>query len=402
MTRSQQYLIGAILALLGVVVFIFRADLFLIDNRPGLTSILQNFIQPYGLGIFIVLFAYLLSKSFGLKWWVFILVFGLWEATYILVLNYSSKFLSPETKYAKWFGHFRSVALENRSMIQFQGESAQYDKELFYTLKPGTSSFKSYEFNTDYTVNSLGVRDDEASLNMPEILFLGDSFTMGWGVGQSESFPAVFEQITKYKSLNTGISSYGTARESRMMARTKTDSLKAIIIQYHDTDLEENDFFVKNKRLGSRSKEEFDGQVSANNKVRKYYPFKYLKIAAINFVASLQKKGEASSSTEAALAGVYQTFPNYVSDFYQILEETRKVKNVPVVLTYTGSFYTEPRVIESFEKYAQENNIQDVYFVNLAKVLEESDYFYFDDHLNAKGHEKVAKALEEKISEVLK
>jgi lysophospholipase L1-like esterase len=400
MTKSQQYLIGAIIALLGIVVFIFRGDMFVIENRPGLSSLLQNYIQPYGLTIAFLLFAYLLSKSFGLKGWVFILVFAVWELSYIFMFNYGFKWLSPETKYAKWFGHYRGVALENRSMIQFQGESAQYDKELFYTLKPGSSTFKSYEFNTEYNVNALGLRDDSESLENPEVLFLGDSFTMGWGVGQNESFPAVFENKTKYKTLNTGISSYGTARESRMMARTQTDSLKAIIIQYHETDLEENDFYIKNNRLGSRTSEEFDNQVVANNRVLKYYPFKYIKIAVLNFAK--QKTAETANSTEAVLTGAFQTYPNYVNDFYKILGKIHEIKNVPVILTYTGSFYTEPLVIQSFEKYAKENNIQNVHFVNLAGILKDTDYFYFDDHLNASGHQKVGEALAIKIKEILK
>src|SRR5690606_19694091 len=122
---------------------------------------------------------------------------------------------------------------------------------------PGISTFKSFEFNTTYDVNALGVRDDAASLEHPEVIFLGDSFTMGWGVEGEESFPAVFEQNSGLRCLNTGVSSYGTAREMRMLARTQLDSLKAIVIQFHDTDLEENNFYVKNNRLGSRTQSDF-------------------------------------------------------------------------------------------------------------------------------------------------
>jgi lysophospholipase L1-like esterase len=91
-----------------------------------------------------------------------------------------------------------------------------------------------------------------------------------------------------------------------------------------------------------------------------------------------------------------------VNDFYKILGKIHEIKNVPVILTYTGSFYTEPLVIQSFEKYAKENNIQNVHFVNLAGILKDTDYFYFDDHLNASGHQKVGEALAIKIKEILK
>lgn len=392
MTKSQQYLIGAIAALFAVVIFVFRGDMFIIENRPGATDFLKNVIQPYGFGLFFLLFAYLLAKGFNTKWWLFIALFVCWELVYIFVLNFGAGFLPDSSKLTGWLTHFKKVALENRSMVQFQEKTAQFDDELFYTLKPGKSTYKSFEFNTNYKVNSLGVRDDENSLSNPDILFIGDSFTMGWGVEQEQSFPQIFENRSSLKVLNTGISSYGTAREYRMMARTKVDSLKAIIIQYHDTDLEENNYFIKNKRLGTRTQADFDLQVKENKKQLKYYPLKYLKTAMLNTVGNLQKKGE-TSITQEALTGIYTQYPDYLGEFYTILGDIKSLKDVPVIVTYTGSFYTNPKVIREFEAFAVKHGIKDVYFVNMADKLSHEDYFFFDDHINAKGHEKVAAEL---------
>lgn len=396
MTKSQKYLVGAVLALLGMVIFVFRTDLFIIPNRPGVTALLQNRIQPYGFGVCLLLLGYLLAKSLNWKGWVFILFFILWELTYAVVLNFGAGFLPEKAKLSGWLGHFKRVALNHRSMIQFQEESARYDSELFYTLKPGRSGFKSFEFNTSYDVNELGVRDDAASLDQPEVIFLGDSFTMGWGVEQDQAFPAVFEEKSGLKCLNTGISSYGTARELRMLARTQIDSLKAIIIQFHDTDLEENDFYVKNERLGSRTQADFDAQVADNRKYTAWVPFKYLKTALTNAVSSVK----APDATEAALKGDSERFPAFVSQFYSILTEIREISNVPVILTYTGSFYTDPFFLPRFENFAKQLGVKDIYFVNLGPVLNHEDYFYFDDHINARGHEKVADALWAKYQEI--
>lgn len=398
MTKSQKYLIGAVLALLGVVIFVFRADLFTIPNRPGVTALLQTWVQPYGFGLCLLLLGYLLARSFNLKWWVFILLFVVWELTYAVVLNFGAGFLPEKAKLSGWLGHFKRVALNNRSMIQFQEESARYDTELFYTLRPGQSGFKSFEFNTAYDVNELGVRDDASSLQQPAVIFLGDSFTMGWGVEQGESFPAVFEKKSGLKCLNTGVSSYGTAREMRMLARTQTDSLKAIIIQFHDTDLEENNFYIKNKRLGSRTQADFDAQVADNKKYMAKVPFKYLKTALVNAVAGIR----APDPTAEALKGNHDEFPAFLSEFYSILTEIREIKHVPVILTYTGSFYTDPGLIRRFDTYARQHGVEDIHFVNLGPVLNHEDYFYFDDHINARGHEKVADALWTKYREVIK
>lgn len=398
MTKSQKYLIGAVLALLGAVIFVFRADLFVISNRPGVTALLQNWVQPYGFGVCLLLLGYLLARSFNLKWWIFILVFVVWELTYVMVLNFGAGFLPDKAKLTGWLTHFKRVGLSHRSMIQFQEESAQYDNELFYTLKPGQSGFKSFEFNTTYRVNELGVRDDAASLDHPEVIFLGDSFTMGWGVEQDQSFPAVFEAKSGLKCLNTGVSSYGTAREMRMLARTQTDSLKAIVIQFHDTDLEENNFYIKNHRLGSRTRADFDAQVADNKKYVARVPFKYLKTALVNAVAGMK----APDATEAALKGNPDEFPAFLPEFYSILAEIRQISEVPVILTYTGSFYTDPEMIQKFEKYANQQGVKDIHFVNLGPVLDYEDYFYFDDHINAKGHEKVADVLWTKYREAIK
>lgn len=383
---------------MGVVIFVFRTDLFILPNRPGVTALLQNRIQPYGFGVCLLLLGYLLAKSLNWKGWVFILFFIVWELTYVVILNFGAGFLPEKTKLSGWLAHFKRVALNHRSMIQFQEESARYDSELFYTLKPGSSGFKSFEFNTSYNVNELGVRDDAASLEQPAVIFLGDSFTMGWGVEQEESFPAVFEKKSGLKSLNTGVSSYGTARELRMLARTKTDSLKAIIIQFHDTDLEENDFYIKNERLGSRTRADFDAQVADNRKYTSWFPFKYLRTALVNAVSAFK----APDATEEALKGNSERFPAFVSQFYSILTEIREIKDVPVILTYTGSFYTDPDYLTRFENFAKQLGVRDIHFVNLGPLMNHEDYFYFDDHINVRGHEKVADALWRKYQEVIK
>jgi len=40
------------------------------------------------------------------------------------------------------------------------------------------------EFTNEVRVNHLGVRDDEASLVAPDVIVIGDSHAMGWGVDQ--------------------------------------------------------------------------------------------------------------------------------------------------------------------------------------------------------------------------
>src|SRR5262245_4382057 len=90
----------------------------------------------------------------------------------------------------------RLYMMVDRPIIQYDPNMATYDPELFYTLKPGRFVFEAREFSTEYSVNSLGVRDDERSLDKPEIVVIGDSFAMGWAVQQEEAFPQLIERKT--------------------------------------------------------------------------------------------------------------------------------------------------------------------------------------------------------------
>src|SRR5690349_19547199 len=98
---------------------------------------------------------------------------------------------------------------EDQPYIQYLPACAKYDSQLTYTLKPGSCRFSGREFDTTVTINSLGVRDDEQSLNAPQIFVLGDSIAMGWGVQDDETFASLVEKETGIKVLNLAVSSYG-------------------------------------------------------------------------------------------------------------------------------------------------------------------------------------------------
>lgn len=144
----------------------------------------------------------------------------------------------PEPLYAALRAHWMDWGIP--VPIQLRTDCARPDDELFYTLKPGECVFASPEFSDAYRINRLGVRDDAVSLDRPEIVVLGDSHAMGWGVGQDEAFPQVLERATRRKVLNLGVSSYGTWRETRMLARADRSAMKVLVIQHCPNDAIEN------------------------------------------------------------------------------------------------------------------------------------------------------------------
>lgn len=66
-------------------------------------------------------------------------------------------------------------------------------------------------------INSLGMRGPEVNLNDPQkkrILFLGSSNTLGWGVAEEKTLPAILQRDLQSKAvvLNGGIGNYNAAR----------------------------------------------------------------------------------------------------------------------------------------------------------------------------------------------
>lgn len=99
------------------------------------------------------------------------------------------------------------------------------DPILHHRFKPNaTGWYKTNEFNTDYKINSLGLRDKEYSIEKPahtfRILMLGDSFTEGDGVFSHETFSKRLEEKLQslpssmhYEVINAGVGSYSTLLE---------------------------------------------------------------------------------------------------------------------------------------------------------------------------------------------
>jgi hypothetical protein len=167
-------------------------------------------------------------------------------------------------------------AAHGRHTIQLDPAQSIVDPELLYRLRPGRFTFSNREFSTPFDVNSLGVRDTEDALRGPEVVVLGDSFAMGWGVRQEEAFPKLLERTTGLRVLNTGVSSYGTARELTLLERVDTSRMKDLVIQYDDNDFPENQAFVDNhNRLKTGDLDAFERLRAGEATRARYVPFKY-------------------------------------------------------------------------------------------------------------------------------
>lgn len=121
-----------------------------------------------------------------------------------------------------------------------------------HARRPGpghTCRVAGREYVVEYTANRAGLRDSDDALSRAEIVVLGDSHGMGWGVQGEQSFPKCLQGITGRRVLHASMSSsYGTAREMTLLERLALPA-GTLVIQYSDNDFVENKPYVDHGTL---------------------------------------------------------------------------------------------------------------------------------------------------------
>ena len=107
-----------------------------------------------------------------------------------------------------------------------------YDAELGWAPVPNSSSLVTTFRTTHFKHNSLGLRDEEFSLDArPTIMFLGDSFVWGLDSEADERFTELLKpKIPDYKILAAGVSGYGTDQEYLLLKRLWPKVEPAVVV----------------------------------------------------------------------------------------------------------------------------------------------------------------------------
>jgi len=282
----------------------------------------------------------------------------------------------------------------NRMLVQFDPACAIYDPEVTYTLKPGVCTFSNLEFHTTLRINHLGVRDEEASLDAPDVIVIGDSHAMGWGVEQQEAFPRVLAQQSGLKVLNAAVSSYGTAREMILLNRFDASRLRTLIIQYADNDLPENRSFREHQgRLPITPEEDYRRIVDYYAAQQSYYPGKYtfrlfMKILRLERPEPDQLRMDPiSPSDEADLFLYVLTHGSHVSlDGVQIivLEVNQEIEPRRAFMAALANLRRRP------ENPAY---VRSLMTLDTGPLLKPQDFYVLDDHMKPSGHQAIGMAL---------
>jgi len=317
-----------------------------------------------------------------------VIVFGAIETYLSYIVNNPKKCPKKwEKKLEVYYSEFE------RSVIQYEPEMAQYDTGLFYTLKPGEFIFENSEFKTPFKVNSIGCRDDEASLEYPKIIMSGDSYGMGWGVNQNETYADLVEKKLNTKVLNMGVSSYGTPREMKFLERVNTDSLQYLIVQYCPNDYgeivqylwHENELVVSNNHI-------YDSIANLARKDKSYNLFSRTK-NFLPMVLGVEKeiKYEKTNHPKVPEFNIYKGFLDVIRNAKNIPKHTKIIVFTMGVKGFTNDFMKS--VETTLNKEFSSSLYDQITFLDFSKVLKPKNYFVLDSHINASGHQIIADTL---------
>lgn len=126
-----------------------------------------------------------------------------------------------------------------------------HDTELGWAPVPNSSSVITSFRTTHARHNSLGLRDEEFSLDAtPTIMFLGDSFVWGLDSEAGERFSDLLKpRIPGYKILAAGVSGFGTDQEYLLLQRLWPKVRPAVVVLI---------FCAQNDRLDNVTNRRFD------------------------------------------------------------------------------------------------------------------------------------------------
>jgi hypothetical protein len=285
-------------------------------------------------------------------------------------------------------------------IIQYDPRFSRYNDLLFYEFRNNAAFvFSNREFSDSFFTNRVSLRDDETSLVAPDIICVGDSYTLGWGSSQTNNFPSLIERQTGLKVLNVSMSSYGTAREMMKLQTMDLSHVRYIFWQYCFNDEEENHEYVSNGfQLKHHSKKSFEYVESLHEWTRKYFPARhFLTITKLGFHELLTRNSDSIQNNSPFSDSCEQEQKAF--EFLSILSNSKiDFSKTHVLVFELGPYPISNTFIRQVQELSSASDFKDRLKGNLevldaSSILEKNDYYLLDVHLKQKGNEKLVGAL---------
>jgi hypothetical protein len=302
--------------------------------------------------------------------------------------------------------------------------------------------------------NSLGFRNPEITLQKPpdttRILFIGDSFTMGWGVNETDAYPRVVEKLlnqndphTKIETINAGFAGGEPSGYYQYLKYSAFDLNPDIVVigffLGNDITGEKDIRWTKVSPDGLPDKTQSDGSYVDKEGMLRFrtMPLRYqfpivsdsnlfILLMKKLFVPTNQKAQEDSQQLEVCLhikdCRYLDPQRDRVKKLFIAMKKLtdEKGKKLLVVLIPTEyEAYPEKEskygmvitltpqqrksVSDEFGAFFTQNNIDHLDLrPEFLKYLSVETFIPYDIHWNPLGHQIAAQAISEKLQEMLK
>ena len=300
--------------------------------------------------------------------------FSLYIISGFLLLNK----ITPQQKLIKHYQRNFYINIGIRDIWQSHKECIEFDKDLIFVPKKTSCKFKNLEFDTVLTFDKFGRYSNHTKKEGPGVVVLGDSFAMGWGVNDNETFSALLEKKIDKPVYNLAVSGYGTIKELiRFKKSGLVNLVDTVIIQYCYNDWGENHAYKENTLVEAREK----FNVIGNSK-----PMSFLKKLRKSFRYSLQIPIRDIKKKNQTM-----NFDHHKKGIIEILKNSEVLNNKRVILFYTNGYDIK------FGNFPSKKSdvIKNLEFADFD--LGKEHFFPIDGHLSTYGHEIIA----EKLSKIL-
>lgn len=313
-------------------------------------------------------------------------------------------FLPTETK--------RVIYDQTRDVFQYNPNHIQFDSCTGYITKPNMEvAFNNREFSTTVSTNSMGFRDNEASVLDPGVLVLGDSFGFGWGVENNETLEAILEKESKLNILNMSVSGYNNVQELALLDKwQKTHSLKnkTILLLYYANDMSSNlddnsgiypiihregdSIIIKPVSSAAYNQWIREAHTTIGNQLAKhFYTMYYIKNVYSKMRVIWNKQLDLEPYNNESTGDEIKIF-RMVLEKLQSISRKENCRVIIIYIPYTPYLKNEEYAKEYFfVKYLV--SYYNLGFVDLSNLITRKDVYLLDEHWNTGGHKKAALAI---------
>jgi lysophospholipase L1-like esterase len=276
--------------------------------------------------------------------------------------------------------------------VQFRPACSEADSELLYRLKAGRCRFATDEFDTTVRVSPRHLRED-IEIRDPDIVVLGDSFSLGWGVEREQAYPAVLAQSLGVRAVVAADSSYGTVRELLLLRRLALSDFRAIVVQYYANDAGENQAFLRAGRHQPSPPSAYSQAVDVWERVNSKQILKHSRHWLSMALSSLNAPPPGPPSpTAAEQAGILlQVLDAFAPD----------LRGRPLLVFDADRGPESSEFARAFNSFPKPPGLGRSIAIDPTRELKPSDYFTLDLHWRPNGHQIIAGAITGPLAELL-